>query len=85
MKVIKFSSKTCVPCEQYKPIFDIIKNKYPHIEFQEVSIESNPELTLEYKVKSVPTTIFIKNNQIFNRQIGKLSEYQLEQFVKQLQ
>lgn len=82
IKIEKYSSKNCIPCKSYKNTIEIFKFSYPEIEIEE--IEDNQEIFSEKNIRSVPTTIFYKDNIEICRLIGVLSMSTLEDKVKEL-
>jgi len=57
-------------------------NEYPNIKFFKVEAESAPEVSLRYEIIAVPTFIFIKNFELFDR-IDGAHAAQLTQKVRQ--
>lgn len=85
IQIIKFSTPTCGPCHQYKPIFDKIQNEFPQHQFREVDCTQEPNITKNYGVKSVPTTLFLDSGgNILGREVGIVSEEQLRTKLKNI-
>ena len=63
-KVLKFSAEWCVPCKLYSKTFHEVSNNdlFKNIIFENVDIEENDDLTEKYKIRSVPTTILLDEN-----------------------
>ncbi len=81
-KIIKFSTPSCGPCVQLKPIFEKVKQSTSNIVFEEVDCETNPELPRSLGIRGVPTLIlFDENGNEIKRNVGLVSEQQLRQFI----
>lgn len=75
--VIIFGAEWCVYCEQLKKSLSSINILDNYIVCL-VDIEKTPSTTKEFGVKSLPTSIIIKNNKEISRKVGyKKQEYEL--------
>ena len=65
-KVIKMSASWGAPCKVYAKAFHEVEKeeKYKGIEFEDVDVEENEDLALKYKVRAVPTTIVLGENDV---------------------
>jgi len=75
-KIIKLSSKSCIPCSTYALIFDSWAEKEGKgiIEIERVDVEENPEIASKYRIMSVPTTILLINWEPIEVKTGVLSK-----------
>ncbi|MDO5089498.1 MAG: thioredoxin domain-containing protein [Leptotrichiaceae bacterium] len=64
-RLIKFEKEDCNPCAMVSDLLD--KNG---VEYEKVNPFDNPELAMKYKIRTVPTTILIKNDEEIKRTIG---------------
>ena len=83
-KIIKFSTQSCQPCQNYKPIFQKVASQINDVEFEEVDCNSNPEYARSFGVRGVPATIFINNGNEVNRIIGLIEEDRLISTIKDM-
>lgn len=84
-KVIRYTANWCQPCQAYKPIFESISNEYsPGIEFKVVDVDENPEISAEHNIRSIPTTVFIVDDEIKERRTGVLRENELKEIIDSL-
>lgn len=61
-KLVDLGAKTCIPCKKMAPILEGLKKDYAgkfDVEFIDVSIESNVPLAEKYKIKLIPTQVFL--------------------------
>lgn len=68
--VVKFTASWCAPCRALTPLLETASSDHPHISFYEVDIEENPELTEDYDVRSLPTTVFFHKGSEKGRTVG---------------
>ena len=61
-----FTAKWCGPCKNFLPFFTEFSEKFNECLFVTIDIDEFPEIADVYTITSVPTFIFIKNNNIFD-------------------
>ena len=83
--LLDFYAEWCGPCKILSPIIDELS-----VEFMDraiigkVNVDENPKLTAFFKVKSMPTLIFIKNKQVLERLSGLVPKPNLEEMLEDL-
>jgi thioredoxin 1 len=68
-QMLYFTAPWCRPCQQLGPIIDEISNANPN-RIKKVNVDYDPELPQRYNIKSIPTTIILKNGQEVERKVG---------------
>ncbi len=83
--LLYFTASWCGPCKSMSPIVEgvsaIMDGRFNTIK---VDIDVLPTCATDYGVRSVPTLILVKNNEIINQRIGALPPQQLMQWLEQL-
>jgi thioredoxin 1 len=79
-EILYFSAPWCGPCKHFKPIMEQVGQQIPVVF---INVDENPQIATQYGIKSVPTLIFLKNNEIVNKSIGVLSESQVKDLWNQ--
>ena len=64
-RIIKFEKNDCAPCNQVSEFLD-----RRGISYEKVNPFDEPELAIQYKVRSVPTVIVLDQDQETKRIIG---------------
>ena len=67
-KFIYFTAGFCGPCKTYGPIISQVQGTV-----SKVDVEENRDLAMQYNVKSVPTTILLKDGVEVWRNVGVTS------------
>ena len=70
--VVDFSATWCGPCRAIAPLYDEISmdKQNKNVMFVKVDVDKNPEIAARYKVKSMPTFLFLKNRKELDRFSG---------------
>jgi len=61
-KLVDLGAKSCIPCKKMAPILVELKKDYAgkfDVEFIDVSIDDNLPLARKYKIKLIPTQVFL--------------------------
>jgi thioredoxin 1 len=82
MKCILFSAAWCQPCNVLKPIYDRVAASMDDVEFVKVDIDDDPELSVQYGIKSVPTMVFEKDGKVMDTMVGLVTEQNLRDRVE---
>lgn len=79
MEVLKFSAVWCGPCKGYAPIFKKVSEmkEFEDVEFKSIDVEEDNDNAIKYAIRSVPTTVFVKDDKEVGRITGSVSESQL--------
>jgi len=70
-QVLYFSSPWCSPCRQFKPVMQELQSEMS-ITF--IDVDVSPQSAASWNVRSVPTTLFIKNGVEVGRLVGAKSK-----------
>ena len=76
-QILYFSAPWCGPCKSFKPIMESLQSELP-ITF--IDVDSSPQSITQYNVRSVPTTILLKDGVEVSRAIGAKSKEEIKMF-----
>lgn len=69
--ILDLSASWCGPCKALAPIIDEIAAEYEgRAVVGKVDVEESPELASQYRVRNVPTVLFIKNGELKDKSVG---------------
>lgn len=77
MAVVEFSSSWCGPCKKQAEVLKELASKM-NVFVATVDIEESADLTDKFSVRSVPTTIVMRNGHEQKRFIGNCSRESIE-------
>ena len=72
--LVDFWAEWCGPCKMMHPVFDRMAKKYRHIKFARVSVDHNQEISMKFRVQSIPTFIMFKDGKLVDKMIGAVGE-----------
>ena len=74
IKILKFESDSCPQCKALSIILDKI-SKENKIDIKNIDIEedNSQDLIRKYNIRSIPTLIFLNEDQEYNRLVGNQS------------
>lgn len=83
--VVDFWATWCGPCRMVGPILSKLAEKYEgQVVFGKCDVEENEDLTTEFGIRNIPTILFYKNGQLFDKIVGAQSEAKLEEMFQKL-
>ena len=83
--IIDFWAVWCGPCMTFAPVFQKLQQEYPHdFIFVKVNVDQQPEISSMYRITSIPTTLFIRNGEYFNKVVGIMNYTNFKNFLEKL-
>ena len=83
--ILDFWAEWCGPCHQFAPIFEELSGDYDKIVFGEVNTEEQQKLAAYFGIRSIPTTIIIREGLELFRHSGVLDADSLKGVIKQVE
>ena len=68
--LIDFWASWCGPCKMLSPLVEQIAEERDDIIVASINVDEEPELSLQFNIRSIPTLIVFKNGEIANQSIG---------------
>lgn len=88
IKVYKLGAEWCGPCRMMKPTINSLMEKYnvegSDVEIIDVDIDADNALAEEHGVRSIPTTLFMVNDEFAIKRGGVLLTKEIEEIIQQL-
>lgn len=80
--LLDFYASWCGPCKVLGPVIDELAEEYEgRALVAKVNTEVNPQLSQHFKIKSIPTIMFINNGKVVERYQGLVSKPNLEEIL----
>jgi len=76
--LIDFWAEWCGPCRMVGPIVEEISKEYEGKAIVgKVNVDHNPNISMEFGIRNIPTILFFKNGQVVDKQVGAVPKAQL--------
>lgn len=80
--VVDFWAEWCAPCKQLAPFLDEIAEEFgEQIDVVKLNIDDNPDTTLKYGVRGIPTLMIFKDGEAVATNVGVLPKTRLAKWV----
>ena len=80
--VIDLWADWCGPCRMLAPTLDELEREYPDVKFCKINVDEEPELTRMFKVESIPTVAFVKDNTFVDISVGYVPKASLAKKIE---
>lgn len=78
MRLLKFEKEGCIPCEN---VSNYLESK--NIVYEKINAFDNPELSIEFKIRTVPTLVLLKDGNEVKRVVG-YDEEKIDELIKEI-
>lgn len=74
----------CGPCIQMMPVVEEVAQELGDTyKFAKLNVDEARELAIKYSVTSVPTFVFIKNNNVVGKEVGYMAKAKFIEKIKE--
>lgn len=78
--VVDFWAEWCGPCRLVGPVIDQLAEEYDGKALVgKVNVDHNPEVSMKYGVRSIPTILIIKDGEVVDKHVGTATKATLEE------
>jgi len=82
--LVDFYANWCGPCKVLGPIIDELAQEFEgRALVVKVNTEDNPKLSQHFKIKSIPTIMFVNKGQVMERYQGLIPKPNLEEILEE--
>jgi thioredoxin len=68
--LVDYWATWCGPCKSLIPRLEAMESKYPDITFVKVNVDENTDSALQLGIRSVPTVMIYRGDELVNRSSG---------------
>ena len=75
--LLDFWASWCGPCQMVSPVIEQIGEENDSIRVGKVNVDEQGELTMQFRVVSIPTAVVMKGGEEVNRIVGAASKSEI--------
>lgn len=79
--VIDLWAEWCGPCRMLAPTIDELEAENPDVKFAKINVDNERELATSFKVQSIPTVAFVKDNTLLDLSVGLVPKDKLQKMI----
>ena len=80
--LVDFWADWCGPCKMLSPIIDKLAEELEDVKVCKVNVDTEPTISSEYNIMSIPTLLVFENCVEVNRSVGLVSKEEVLELLK---
>lgn len=77
--LVDFWAEWCGPCRMVGPIVEELSGEYDgKAVIGKVDVDANPNITVQFGIRNIPTLLVFKNGQVVDKQVGAVPKHILK-------
>lgn len=81
--LVDFWAEWCGPCRMVGPVVEELSKDYDgRAVIGKVDVDNNPNISMKFGIRNIPTLLFFKNGEIVDKQVGAAPKSALEAKLK---
>lgn len=83
--LVDFTATWCGPCKMLSPVIEELATELDgKAVVGKIDVDENPNISVEFGIRSVPTLLFFKNGELVDRQVGVVPKAVLQEKLNSL-
>ncbi len=85
LTMVDFWAVWCGPCRMVAPVVEELAGEYQEkgLKVGKLDVDSNPETTVRFGVRSIPSILFFKGGELVDNVVGAVPRQQLEDKIQE--
>jgi len=85
LTMVDFWAVWCGPCRMVAPVVEELAGEYREkgLKVGKLDVDSNPETTVRFGVRSIPSILFFKGGELVDKVVGAVPRQHLEEKIEQ--
>ena len=79
--VIDLWAEWCGPCRMLAPTIDELERENPDVKFGKINVDNERELAMTFRIQSIPTVAFVKDNTLLDISVGLVPKDKLQRMI----
>ena len=80
--LVDFWADWCGPCKMLSPVIDKLAEELEDVKVCKVNVDTEPTISIEYNIMSIPTLLVFENCVEVNRLVGLVSKEEVLELLK---
>lgn len=80
--LVDFWADWCGPCKMLSPVIDKLAEELEDVKVCKVNVDTEPTISIEYNIMSIPTLLVFENCVEVNRSVGLVSKEEVLELLK---
>ena len=80
--LVDFWADWCGPCKMLSPVIDKLAEELEDVKVCTVNVDTEPTISIEYNIMSIPTLLVFENCVEVNRSVGLVSKEEVLELLK---
>jgi thioredoxin 1 len=82
--VVDFWAEWCGPCRMLSPVLDSLSEERDDAVIAKVNVDNNQELAAKYGIRSIPTILYFKDGEVFNKSVGAVRKEEIIEKIESI-
>jgi len=84
IKILDFGADWCPSCKVLKPVVEEFASENDNVEVEFINVDQDAASAAKYKVRSLPTLIFLSEDEEVHRSLGAKTKSELAEIVSSI-